>query len=206
MTQFFQIHPDNPQKRLITQTAEILKKGGVVVYPTESGYALGCHLGDKKALDRIRMIRRLDDKHNFTLMCKDLSDIATYARVDNDMYRVLKAHTPGPYTFILRATRDVPRRVLHPKRKTIGIRVSENLICHEMLMAFDEPLISTTLILPNEDMPMTDPYDIRDTIGNQVDLIIDGGFCGFEATSVVDMSDDEVQIIREGAGDLSSFQ
>ncbi|MFC3153406.1 L-threonylcarbamoyladenylate synthase [Litoribrevibacter euphylliae] len=206
MTQFFQIHPDNPQKRLITQTAEILKKGGVVVYPTESGYALGCHLGDKKALDRIRMIRRLDDKHNFTLMCKDLSDIATYARVDNDMYRVLKAHTPGPYTFILRATRDVPRRVLHPKRKTIGIRVSQNLICHEMLMAFDEPLISTTLILPNEDMPMTDPYDIRDTIGNQVDLIIDGGFCGFEATSVVDMSDDEVQIIREGAGDLSSFQ
>lgn len=206
MSQFFQIHPDTPQKRLISQTAEILTKGGVVVYPTESGYALGCHLGDKKALDRIRMIRRLDDKHNFTLMCKDLSDIATYARVDNDMYRVLKAHTPGPYTFILKATRDVPRRVLHPKRKTIGIRVSENQICHEMLMAFNEPVISTTLILPNEDMPMTDPYDIRDTIGNQVDLIIDGGFCGFEATSVVDMSDDEVKIIREGAGDLSSFE
>lgn len=206
MSQFFQIHPDTPQKRLISQTAEILTKGGVVVYPTESGYALGCHLGDKKALGRIRMIRRLDDKHNFTLMCKDLSDIATYARVDNDMYRVLKAHTPGPYTFILKATRDVPRRVLHPKRKTIGIRVSENQICHEMLMAFNEPVISTTLILPNEDMPMTDPYDIRDTIGNQVDLIIDGGFCGFEATSVVDMSDDEVKIIREGAGDLSSFE
>ena len=206
MSQLFQIHPDNPQKRLITQAADILKQGGVVVYPTESGYALGCHLGDKKALERIRQIRRLDDKHNFTLMCKDLSDIATYARVDNDLYRVLKANTPGPYTFILKATRDVPRRVLHPKRKTIGIRVSENVICHELLMAFAEPLISTTLILPGEEMPMTDPYDIRDTLGSQVDLIIDGGFCGFEPTSVINLSDDEVEIIREGAGDITPFQ
>jgi tRNA threonylcarbamoyl adenosine modification protein (Sua5/YciO/YrdC/YwlC family) len=206
MSQLFQIHPDNPQKRLIAQAADILKQGGVVVYPTESGYALGCHLGDKKALERIRQIRRLDDKHNFTLMCKDLSDIATYARVDNDLYRVLKAHTPGPYTFILKATRDVPRRVLHPKRKTIGIRVSENVICHELLMAFDEPLISTTLILPGEELPMTDPYDIRDTLGNQVDLVIDGGFCGFDPTSVINLSDDEVTVIREGAGDITPFQ
>jgi len=178
----------------------------VIVYPTESGYALGCHLGDKKALERIRAIRRLDDKHNFTLMCKDLSDIANYARVDNDLYRVLKAHTPGPYTFILKATRDVPRRVLHPKRKTIGIRVSENQICHDLLAEFDEPLISTTLILPGEDMPMTDPFEIRDLLGSQVDLVIDGGFCGFEPTSVINLSEDEIEIIREGAGDVSDFR
>lgn len=206
MTQIFHIHPDNPQKRLIVHSVEYLQKGGVIVYPTESGYALGCHLGDKKALERIRAIRRLDDKHNFTLMCKDLSDIANYARVDNDLYRVLKAHTPGPYTFILKATRDVPRRVLHPKRKTIGIRVSENQICHDLLAEFDEPLISTTLILPGEDMPMTDPFEIRDVLGSQVDLVIDGGFCGFEPTSVINLSEDEVEIIREGAGDVSDFR
>jgi len=206
MTQIFHIHPDNPQKRLIVHSVEYLQKGGVIVYPTESGYALGCHLGDKKALERIRAIRRLDDKHNFTLMCKDLSDIANYARVDNDLYRVLKAHTPGPYTFILKATRDVPRRVLHPKRKTIGIRVSENQICHDLLAEFDEPLISTTLILPGEDMPMTDPFEIRDVLGSQVDLVIDGGFCGFEPTSVINLSEDEIEIIREGAGDVSDFR
>jgi len=206
MTQIFHIHPDNPQKRLIVHSVEYLQKGGVIVYPTESGYALGCHLGDKKALERIRAIRRLDDKHNFTLMCKDLSDIANYARVDNDLYRVLKAHTPGPYTFILKATRDVPRRVLHPKRKTIGIRVSENQICHDLLVEFDEPLISTTLILPGEDMPMTDPFEIRDLLGSQVDLVIDGGFCGFEPTSVINLSEDEIEIIREGAGDVSDFR
>jgi len=206
MTQIFHIHPDNPQKRLIVHSVEYLQKGGVIVYPTESGYALGCHLGDKKALERIRAIRRLDDKHNFTLMCKDLSDIANYARVDNDLYRVLKAHTPGPYTFILKATRDVPRRVLHPKRKTIGIRVSENQICHDLLAEFDEPLISTTLMLPGEDMPMTDPFEIRDVLGSQVDLVIDGGFCGFEPTSVINLSDDEVEVIREGAGDVSDFR
>jgi len=206
MTQIFHIHPDNPQKRLIVHSVEYLQKGGVIVYPTESGYALGCHLGDKKALERIRAIRRLDDKHNFTLMCKDLSDIANYARVDNDLYRVLKAHTPGPYTFILKATRDVPRRVLHPKRKTIGIRVSENQICHDLLAEFDEPLISTTLILPGEDMPMTDPFEIRDLLGSQVDLVIDGGFCGFEPTSVINLSEDEIEIIREGAGDVSDFR
>ena len=206
MTQFFQIHAENPQDRLVKQVVEILDKGGVIVYPTDSGYALGCHLGDKKALERIRAIRRLDDKHNFTLMCKDLSDIANYARVDNDLYRVLKAHTPGPYTFILKATRDVPRRVLHPKRKTIGIRVSENQICHDLLAEFDEPLISTTLILPGEDMPMTDPFEIRDVLGSQVDLVIDGGFCGFEPTSVINLSEDEIEIIREGAGDVSDFR
>lgn len=206
MTQIFHIHPDNPQKRLIVHSVEYLQKGGVIVYPTESGYALGCHLGDKKALERIRAIRRLDDKHNFTLMCKDLSDIANYARVDNDLYRVLKAHTPGPYTFILKATRDVPRRVLHPKRKTIGIRVSENQICHDLLAEFEEPLISTTLILPGEDMPMTDPFEIRDVLGSQVDLVIDGGFCGFEPTSVINLSEDEIEIIREGAGDVSDFR
>jgi len=206
MTQIFHIHPDNPQKRLIVHSVEYLQKGGVIVYPTESGYALGCHLGDKKALERIRAIRRLDDKHNFTLMCKDLSDIANYARVDNDLYRVLKAHTPGPYTFILKATRDVPRRVLHPKRKTIGIRVSENQICHDLLAEFDEPLISTTLILPGENMPMTDPFEIRDVLGSQVDLVIDGGFCGFEPTSVINLSEDEIEIIREGAGDVSDFR
>ncbi|MFN3882575.1 MAG: L-threonylcarbamoyladenylate synthase [Nitrincola lacisaponensis] len=205
MSQFFQIHPDNPQKRLITQAVEILKEGGVIVYPTDCAYALGCCLENKKAVDRIRQIRRLDDKHNFTLVCGDLSVISTYAKVDNSVYRLLKAHTPGAYTFILDATSEVPRRLLHPKRRTIGIRVPDNAIVAALLAELGEPIMSTSLILPDETVPLTDPYDIRDTLQHHVDLVIDGGFCGMEATSVINLTGDEPEVLREGAGNISVF-
>ncbi len=206
MSQFFHIHPDNPQQRLIVHSVEIIRKGGVIVYPTDSGYALGCHLGDKQAVTRIRQIRRLDDRHHLTLVCSDLSQIATYARLDNSNYRLLKAHTPGAYTFILEATREVPRRLLHPKRKTIGLRVPDNSIAQALLRELGEPLMSTTLILPGEELPHTDPYEIRELLEHDVDLVIDGGFCGFEPTTVVDLTGDIPQVIREGAGDISPFK
>ncbi len=206
MTQFFQIHAENPQDRLIKQVVEILEKGGVIVYPTDSGYALGCHIGDKDALDRIRKIRNLDEKHNFTLVCRDLSEISTYAKVDNVNYRLLKQHTPGGFTFILKATNEVPKRLMHAKRKTIGLRVPDNLIAMALLEKLGEPLMSVSLIMPGEDMPMTDPYEIRDTLSNQVDLIIDGGFCGMEPTTVVELFDDYPNVIRQGVGDPSAFQ
>ncbi|AZZ91122.1 threonylcarbamoyl-AMP synthase [Hahella sp. KA22] len=205
MSQFFQIHQDNPQARLVRQAVEIIHNGGVIVYPTDSGYALGCAIGDKSAADRIKSIRRLDDKHNFTLVCRDLSDISTYAKVDNSTYRLLKNHTPGAYTFILTATSEVPRRLLHPKRRQIGIRVPDNRIAQALLEELGEPLMSSTLIMPGEEMPMTDPYEIRQMLEHAVDLIIDGGFCGMEPTSVVDLTDDAPVILREGAGDISGF-
>ncbi|MDG9668488.1 L-threonylcarbamoyladenylate synthase [Hahella sp. CR1] len=205
MSQFFQIHQDNPQSRLVRQAVEIIHNGGVIVYPTDSGYALGCAIGDKSAADRIKSIRRLDDKHNFTLVCRDLSDISTYAKVDNSTYRLLKNHTPGAYTFILPATSEVPRRLLHPKRRQIGIRVPDNRIAQALLEELGEPLMSSTLIMPGEEMPMTDPYEIRQMLEHAVDLIIDGGFCGMEPTSVVDLTDDAPVILREGAGDISGF-
>jgi tRNA threonylcarbamoyl adenosine modification protein (Sua5/YciO/YrdC/YwlC family) len=200
MSQFFQIHPDNPQARLIGRAAEIIRQGGVIVYPTDSAYAIGCHLNDKNALDRIRAIRKLDKNHNLTLVCRDLSDVGVYARVDNIAYRYLKAHTPGAYTFILKATGEVPRRLLHEKRRTIGLRVPDNRIAQALLVAIGEPLMSCSLILPNEQLPMTDPYDIRDQLEHQVDLIIDGGFCGFEPSTVVDLQGDVPELIRQGAG------
>jgi len=206
MSQFFQIHPDNPQGRLIKQAVDIINQGGVIVYPTDCAYALGCHIGDKKAVDRIREIRRLDDKHNFTLVCSDLSEVSTYARVDNSTYRTLKAHTPGAYTFILNATSEVPRRLLHPKRRTIGLRLPEHNITHALLEALGEPLMSTSLIMPGDDSPLTDPYDIRATLEHQVDLIIDGGYCGMEATSVINMTDEVPEVIRAGMGDISPFE
>jgi tRNA threonylcarbamoyl adenosine modification protein (Sua5/YciO/YrdC/YwlC family) len=169
MSQFFQIHPVTPQKRLIHRAVEIIRAGGVIVYPTDSGYALGCHLGDKEAMERIRRIRRVDDSHNFTLMCRDLAEIATYAKVDNSAYRLMKAHTPAPYTFILKATREVPRRLQHPKRKTIGIRVPAHAITQALLGELGEPLMSSTLIAPGETLPMTDPQDIVDKFGHQLD-------------------------------------
>ncbi|RAU17846.1 threonylcarbamoyl-AMP synthase [Nitrincola tibetensis] len=205
MSQLFQIHPENPQKRLVTQAVEILKKGGVVVYPTDCAYALGCCLGDKQAMERIKQIRQLDDKHNFTLVCSDLSVISTYAKVDNSVYRLLKAHTPGAYTFILNATSEVPRRLLHPKRRTIGIRVPANNIVTELLRELGEPIMSTSLMLPGDEMPLTDPYDIRESLQHHVDLVIDGGFCGMEATTVVNLVNDVPEVVRVGAGDVSFF-
>ena len=206
MSQFFQIHPDNPQSRLIKQAVEILRSGAVIVYPTDSGYALGCQIGEKEGLERIRRIRRLDDNHNFTLVCRDLSEIGTYAKVDNTVYRLIKAVTPGPYTFILSATREVPRRLQHPKRKTIGLRVPDNAIVQALLAELGEPLMSATLILPGEEMPHSDPYEIRDLLEHQVDLIIDGGYGGVEATTVVDLESGAPQILRRGLGDPAPFE
>ena len=206
MSQMLQIHPETPQSRLISQAVEVIERGGVVVYPTDSGYALGCQLDEKQAVERIRRIRQLDDKHNFTLVCRDLSAIATYAKVDNIAYRAIKNHTPGPYTFVLHATNEVPRRLKQPKRKTIGIRVPDNCIAQSLLAAMAEPIMSVTLILPGDDLPLLDPYEIRDLLATQVDLIIDGGYCGMEATSVIDLSNDEPIILREAAGSVEEFR
>jgi tRNA threonylcarbamoyl adenosine modification protein (Sua5/YciO/YrdC/YwlC family) len=205
MSQFFSIHPDNPQQRLVRQAVDIIKDGGVIAYPTDSAYALGCHMGDKKAMARIRRIRRLDDSHNFTLVCRDLSEISTYAKFGNSVYRLLKAHTPGPYTFILPATSEVPKRLTQAKRKTIGIRVPANPIALGLLDELAEPMMSVTLIMPDEDLPLTDPWEIRDTLGYEVDLVIDGGFCGFEATSVIAFEDDVPVVVREGKGSVDDF-
>ena len=205
MSQFFQIHPDNPQARLIKQATDIVRKGGIIVYPTDSAYAIGCHIGDKKALERIRRIRQLDDKHNFTLVCRDLSELATFARVDNTQYRLLKACTPGPYTFILKATAEVPRRLMHQKRKTIGLRVPENPTAQALLAELNEPLMSVTLIMPGDADPLIDPYDIRTLLEHDVDLVIDGGYCGLEMTTVVDLADDEPVLVRQGKGDVAPF-
>jgi len=205
VAQFFQIHPENPQARLIKQAADILRGGGVIAFPTDSAYALGCHLGDKNAVDKIRAIRQLDKKHNFTLVCRDLSELATYAKVANSTFRSLKAHTPGAFTFILEATNEVPRRVMHPKRKTIGLRVPNNNIALELIAALGEPIMSTSLIMPGEEYPLTDPYDIRDTLQHQLDLVIDGGYCGMEATTVVDMTEETPVLIRQGLGQSEDF-
>ncbi|MBB6523292.1 L-threonylcarbamoyladenylate synthase [Pseudoteredinibacter isoporae] len=205
MAQFFQIHPENPQGRLVNQAADILQRGGLMAFPTDSAYAIGCHLGDKNAIDRIRQIRQLDKHHNFTLMCRDLSELATYAKVSNSVFRMLKAHTPGPYTFVLEATNEVPRRVMHPKRKTIGLRVPENNIALELIAALGEPLMTSTLIMPGDEYPLTDPYDIRETLEHQLDLVVDGGYCGMEATTVIDLTGETPELIRQGCGSFEDF-
>jgi tRNA threonylcarbamoyl adenosine modification protein (Sua5/YciO/YrdC/YwlC family) len=206
MSQFFQIHPDNPQVRLIKQACEIIRRGGLIVYPTDSGYALGCQIGDNDAMDRLRRIRQLDADHNFTLVCRDLSELSTYAKFNNAVFRLLKAYTPGPYTFVLPATKEVPRKLQHPKRKTIGLRIPEHSIALALLEELNEPLMSSTLILPGDDMPMTDAEDIVDAIGKQVDLIIDGGACGAEPTTVVEFVDDLPEVTRHGMGDTTPFE
>ncbi|AHF03998.1 translation factor Sua5 [Marichromatium purpuratum 984] len=203
MAQFFQIHPVNPQPRLIRRAVEILLKGGVIVYPTDSSYALGCQLGEKSAMERIRRIRRLDDKHNFTLVCRDLSEITTYAKIDNQAFRLLKSLTPGPYTFIHHATKQVPRRLLHPKRKAIGIRVPDNEICRALLGELDQPILSSTLIMPDDEHPLTDPYDMRELLDKHVDLVIDGDFCGLEPTTVIDMTAEPPEVVRQGKGEAA---
>lgn len=207
MSQFFQIHPDNPQARLVHRAVEIIREGGVVVYPTDSSYAIGCHLGDKQAMERIRRIRQLDDRHNFTLVCRDLSEISTYAKVDNQAYRLIKSLTPGPYTFLLPATHEVPRRLQHPKRKTIGLRIPDDRIAQALLEELREPIMSSTLILPGDELPVTDAEDIRDRIERQVDLIIDGGNCGLEPTTVIDLADKAGPVVlRQGKGDASMLE
>ena len=206
MSQFFAIHPETPQARLIQQAVSLIQGGGVIVYPTDSAYALGCQLGDKKAMERIRRIRSLQENHNFTLVCRDLSELGTYAHVDNTTYRLLRHATPGPYTFVLEATREVPRRLIQPKRKTIGLRVPDHPIPQALLHTLNEPLMSATLIMPGDDYPMTDPYDIRDSLEHEVDLVIDGGFCGLEATSVIDLTGPTPAVLRAGVGDVSDFE
>ncbi len=205
MSQFFYVHPENPQKRLMKQAAEIIEQGGVVIYPTDSGYALGCSIDNKRALERICHIRKIDKKHNFTLVCKDLAEIAIYARVDNAAYRMLKSNTPGPYTFIFKSTKDLPKRLMNPAKRTIGIRIPDNAIALALLEELSTPLMTTSLILPGKTSTEFDPEDIRDHLEQQVDLIINGGYLGESPTTVIDLSDDDVTIVREGAGDLTPF-
>lgn len=205
VSQFFQVHPENPQPRLIKQAVEIIKAGGLVVYPTDSSYALGCQIGDKGAIERIRRLRKLDDKHNFTLMCCDLSQLGLFAKVDTGAFRALKAHTPGPYTFILNATREVPRLLLHAKRRTIGLRVPGHPIAQALLAQLGEPLMSVSLIMPGDTLPLSDPEDMRDILEHHVDLIIDGGIGGVDASTVISLAEGDPQIIRVGCGDPTPF-
>ncbi len=205
VSQFFQVHPENPQPRLIKQAVEIIKAGGLVVYPTDSSYALGCQIGDKGAIERIRRLRKLDDKHNFTLMCCDLSQLGLFAKVDTGAFRALKAHTPGPYTFILNATREVPRLLLHAKRRTIGLRVPGHPIAQALLAQLGEPLMSVSLIMPGDTLPLSDPEEMRDILEHHVDLIIDGGIGGVDASTVISLAEGDPQIIRVGCGDPTPF-
>ncbi|MBC3943923.1 threonylcarbamoyl-AMP synthase [Erwinia persicina] len=205
MSQFFYIHPDNPQPRLIKQAVEMLNKGSVIVYPTDSGYALGCKLEDKNAMERICRIRQLDGNHNFTLMCRDLSELSTYAHVDNTAFRLIKNNTPGNYTFILKATKEVPRRLMSEKRKTIGLRVPSNPIALALLEALNEPMMSTSLMLPGNDFTESDPEAIQDEIGKLVDLIIHGGYLGQQPTTVIDLTENTPEVLREGVGDIQPF-
>ncbi len=205
MSQFFQIHPDNPQQRLVKQAADILRNGGVAVIPTDCAYALACRIGDKGATETISRMRQLGPKHNFTLLCRDFSELSVYAKVDNSMFRLLKAHTPGAFTFILPGTRDVPRLLMNPKKRTIGIRVPDNRIAMALLEEMGEPLMTSSLILPGEELPLSDPYEIRECLEHQLDVVIDGGFCGFEATTVIDMTEEAPELLRQGVGDASAF-
>lgn len=204
MAQYYSIHPDNPQPRLIRQAAELIRGGAVVAYPTDSCYALGCHLGDKEAQQRIRAIRQVDDSHHFTLVCRNLAEISSYARVDNSQFRLLKAHTPGAYTFILQASREVPRRLQHPKRATIGLRVPDHAVTLALLEELNEPLLSMTLMLPGWDYPY-EAWEIREDLEHQVDLVIDAGACALEMTTVIDLTGSAPVLARRGKGDTAPF-
>ncbi len=206
MARIVEIHPSDPQPRRIAEVVASIRRGGLVAYPTDSCYAFGCHIGDKRAMDRIRRIRKTDKNHNFTLVCSDLSEISLYARFDNWAYRLMKSLTPGPYTFILQASREVPKRLQNHRRRTIGLRVPDHPIVHAMLNALGEPIMSSTLTLPGDDLPLTNAVEIEDRIGNDIELIIDGGPTGIEPTSVIDLSEGTVEILREGRGDVSSLQ
>ena len=206
MSLYFNIHPDNPQPRLIQQAVQVLRQGGVIVYPTDSCYALGCHIGDKDAAMRLLQVRGLDEGHDLTLVCRDLSELGRYAQVNNSQFRLLKAHTPGPYTFILKGTREVPRRLLHKRHDTIGLRVPDHAIVQALLAELGEPILSSTLQLPGEDVPLNEAWEIRERLENMVDLVIDGGSCGLTPTTVVDLSTGEPQVLRYGKGDASPFE
>jgi tRNA threonylcarbamoyl adenosine modification protein (Sua5/YciO/YrdC/YwlC family) len=205
-SRYFEIHPKDPQPRLIKQAVEIIREGGVVVYPTDSSYALGCHIGDKAAMERISRIRQIDRHHHFTLVCRDLSEISKYARVSNQQYRTLKAFTPGAYTFLLEATRETPKRLQNPKRRTIGIRVPDHPVPRAILEELAEPIMSSTLIMPGEQMPMSDGLEIQERLNHLVDAVIDGGNCGLEPTSVIDLAGPAPIVVRQGKGDVSVFQ
>ena len=205
MAKIIQIHPSNPQPRLIESVAQIIRKGGLIAYPTDSSYAFGCHIGDAKAIHRIHRIRRTDKKHNFTLVCRDLSEISLYARVDNWAYRMIKSYTPGPYTFILPATREVPKRLQNPKRRTIGLRVPNHPFVLAILEVLGEPIMSSTMLLPGDEKPLTDPIEIEDRLGHELDAIIDAGPVGIEATSVIDLTSGRPEILRIGRGDVSAL-
>lgn len=205
MAQYFNIHPDTPQSRLIRQSVEIFREGGVVAYPTDSSYALGCMLGNKEAQERIRQIRGVDEDHHFTLVCRNLAEIAVYARVDNSQFRLLKANTPGSYTFILQASREVPRRLQHPKRSTIGLRVPDHAVTLALLEELNEPLLSMTLMLPGDDAPLSQAWEIRERLERQVDLVIDAGACDVDPTTVIDLTGDTPELVRLGKGDPARF-
>lgn len=205
MSQYFKVHPDSPQPRLIRQAVEIIRAGGVIAYPTDSSYALGCAIGNKGAMERIRRIRKVGHKHNFTLVCKDLSELSNYVKVNNDTYRLLKRFTPGPYTFILAASREVPRRLQHPKRRSIGLRVPDYPIVTAMLEQLDEPLMSSTLIMPGEELPLNDPASIRERLEHAVELVVDGGPCDWQPTTVVDLVSGVPEVRREGKGGVAAF-
>lgn len=205
MAQYFRVHPANPQLRLIRGAADIIRGGGVIAYPTDSGYALGCRVGEKDAMERIRRARALDEDHLFTLVCRDLSELSVYAVVDNTSYRFLKANTPGPYTFVLPATREVPRRLLHPRRRTVGLRVPEHAVTRALLAEVNEPLLSVSLVLPDGGMPMTDPEEIRARLEHDVDLVLDAGYCSSEPTTVVELQEDGAHIVRVGKGSIAPF-
>jgi len=205
MARIIEIHPSNPQQRYVAEVVATIRNGGLIAYPTDSSYALGCHIGDRRAMDRIRKIRHADKQHNFTLVCSDLSEISVYARVENWAYRLIKSLTPGPYTFILPATREVPKRLQNPKRRTIGLRVPDHAIVHALLKSLGEPIMSSTLQLPGDELPLTDVFEIDERIGNRIDLIIDGGPTGIEPTTVIDLSKGSIDVLRVGRGDVSSL-
>jgi len=205
MSQYFAVHPTHPQPRLIAQAAAIIRAGGVIAYPTDSCYAIGCQIGNKEAMQRLRTIRRIDDKHHLTLMCRDLSEIAAYAQVDNVQYRLLKKTTPGSYTFILQASREVPRRLLHPRRKTIGLRVPDHAVAHALLSALGEPLLSATLSLPGDAQPLTDAQEIRERLEHAIDLVLDGGSCGIDPTTMLDLTGAVPELLRQGKGSVEPF-
>ncbi|MFD8819509.1 L-threonylcarbamoyladenylate synthase [Streptomyces sp. NPDC059627] len=206
MAKYFDVHPDNPQPRSITQIADSVRSGSLIAYPTDSCYALGCQLGSRDGIDRIRSIRHLDGRHHFTLMCRDFAQLGQFVHVDNDVFRAVKASTPGSYTFILPATREVPRKLLHPKKKTVGVRIPDHVVTQALLEELGEPLLSSTLLLPDEEEPLTQGWEIKDRLDHQVDAVVDSGECGTEPTTVIDFSGGEAEIVRRGAGDTSRFE